>query len=92
MSINEIKPQEMYEVTYNVNNDLREVLNMYIEDMLGADGRAILEDVTEEETSNGVEGSVILSFNESIPFDREFLNEVEGVLHMLSMGINPIVE
>ena len=90
--INEIKAQELYEVTYEVKNDLREVLTMYIEDILGTEGKAVLEDVTEEETQEGISGSVILSFNEDIPFDRLYLNSVEETLHMLSMGINPIAE
>lgn len=95
----EIEPKKIYKnpnegmrvfsIPYEVSNDLKDELDLYIEEVVGADGVAVIDDCTEEETADGFKGELIISFNHEnneFPFDEEYLNDVSSALELLSSG------
>ena len=82
----EVRPQEQYSISYSISNDLKDEFDLYVEQCVGADGIAVLDDVTETETENGIHGTVVLSFDNEHPFDVDYLWSVAQTLNDLTSG------
>lgn len=85
-NIVEITPKEYYEIRYSVPKALKSELDMYIEEGVGADGIAQIDECTEEENDLDFVGSLYLAFNEDYPYNECYVIEVAEVLQTLSMG------
>lgn len=90
-NVMEINPQKSYVISYSIPSELIEEFDMYIEECVGADGIAILDDVTENETEKGINGTVSLSFDDDHPFDADYLYSVATTLEELTKG-NSLIE
>lgn len=84
-----------YSIHFRIPTGLREDYDLLIEQDIGTDDTAILDDCTEEETSDGfIVGDVTLSFDESTEYPKRYdiVFNRASQLDMLSNGVSLIEE
>lgn len=85
-NVNVIKEHEVYDILYSVPKHLQSTLDMYIEECVGADGIALLDDCQEQETDIDIVGTITLVFDKEHPYNECYVEEVAGYLQMLTRG------
>ena len=82
----EVRKNELYDISYSIPMDNKEEFDLYIEQGVGSDGIAVLEDVTEQESNGRISGIVTLSFDNEHVFNADYLFEVANCLEEMSAG------
>ena len=85
--IEEIKPNQ-YDIKYSVSTELREDLDMLIEQDIGTEGFAILYDCNETEENGTITGYITLVFSEDVNTEdkEDYLFKCASQFDMLSKG------
>ena len=82
----EVEKEKLYVISYSIPMDIKEDFDLYIEQGVGSDGIAVLEDVTEQESEGRIRGTVTLSFDNEHVFNADYLFEVANCLEEMSAG------
>lgn len=82
-----LENNKLYRINFNIPVQLRNTYDIFIEDVVGCDERAILNDVVEEEIGGRIKGYLELEFEN---FDMSVIEDRSKQLEMLSNGFDLI--